>query len=210
MLPRATPTSEDRTFRKKRRRKGSRPQFRIADLNRLFSDRYGDVLPDDDAGRGDIAIMLHHQAHRMARNVVKIMHVWLDRRAPWFVGDERDRAIAKAVANPIAWKAARLGAELRLTDADRSRLGITTIRAIDVTEAERAQRRAQKEVERKARKRRTAGCRTKAEIAERSMEVAKLCAAEGISRRTYFRRQARQKEAEKQSPRSATAAACFR
>jgi hypothetical protein len=38
----------------------NRATLRIADLRRLFTDRYGPVLPDDDAGRGDAFIMACH------------------------------------------------------------------------------------------------------------------------------------------------------
>ena len=49
----------------RRRGKKREPYNRIAnirlrELERLFGDRWGDALPDDDAGRDELLIALHH------------------------------------------------------------------------------------------------------------------------------------------------------
>jgi hypothetical protein len=49
-----------------RYRQGKKPRpfsmaaLRCAELNRLWADRYGAALPDDDAGRDDARITAHH------------------------------------------------------------------------------------------------------------------------------------------------------
>ena len=56
-----------------------------------------------------------------------------------------DDLIADIAAHPIRWRADKLAHRVGLTDATRTRLGITTIGAIDVTREERAARRRERD-----------------------------------------------------------------
>ena len=38
--------------------------FRLTELERLFTSRYGSILPDDEAGRGDLFVAFNHIAYR--------------------------------------------------------------------------------------------------------------------------------------------------
>lgn len=121
--------------------------LRVAELNREFTDRYGgEILPSDDAGSEDVAIMLHHLARRP--DPARRMGEWLDRRAPWLVGGEREALVEHVLANPFRFKADTLAAKIGLTAERRALLRITTIGAIDCNKEERAERRRQAKVER--------------------------------------------------------------
>lgn len=133
-------------------RGGAKNNVRLFDVNVLFTHRYGgEVLPDDDAGNDDVSIMLHHYAH--CSRPEQCMRVWLEQRVPWLTPAERNKLIQKVLAKPLKWKAASLGRLLRLGDAERTLLGITTIRPFDVpwTEVLRRQREARAARERSRR-----------------------------------------------------------
>jgi hypothetical protein len=129
--------------------------LRIAELSRLFLDRYGPTLPDDDAGRADVRIVVHHIAR--LRGPSRRIAAWLETRAPWFTGQERLDLEDTAIANPLRWRADVLAVHLGLTAADRKRLRITTIGAIDQTKAERAEQRRRDKRDAAERRRRAKG-----------------------------------------------------
>ena len=123
---------------RKRRRKRADPKthVRIRELERLFADRYGTMLPNDDAGLDDIFVIANHLAH-LAEPDQRI-RAWLRRWAPWH-GDDRTVALIRAVTSkPLKWRADALAQRLGLDYATRTRLGITTIGAIDCGKVKRA------------------------------------------------------------------------
>src|SRR5262245_50159967 len=122
--------------------------IRCKQLDQYFTDRYGPVLPDDDAGRDDVMIMLHHIAFLQAADRQWRMEDWIDRRAPWLIGKERAEFIAKVFRKPIKYGADTLAQRIGLTYARRQRLGITTIGAIDVDAEARKEIKRMKDRER--------------------------------------------------------------
>lgn len=110
-------------------RAGNIVVIRRNDLGRLFLHRYGITLPDDEAGREDAALMLAHIA--VGADPEARMDHFLDLRCPWMSAAERNRAKAIAVTTRIMWTADQLAAMVGLTMAERTRLNITTIGAID-------------------------------------------------------------------------------
>jgi hypothetical protein len=184
-LPRPHWTSEDDKARKKRRTPESFASIRIAELDRDFADRYrGMLLPDDDAGRDDVLLMLHHLAR--TNNPERRVANWLRLHAPWF--DDRE-AIARILANPHRFRADPLAAKIGLTAERRTRLKITTIGAIDLPKRERNKLRKAKKIEQRREKRRKDGAKPRAEYEAQSIEKAKPWQALGISRRKWFNRQ---------------------
>jgi len=171
------------------RKKPSITALREAELNREFTDRYRTLLlPDDDAARDDIELMLHHLARRAGDPASRVAK-WLDLRAPWFTGVERATVVELVLANPLKFKADTVAARIGLTAERRARLKIRTIGAIDQTSAERiAARKAQKREALREKRRRT-GTKPRADYLAQSAEQAKPWVAEGISRRTWYRRQ---------------------
>jgi hypothetical protein len=165
--------------------------LRCAEINRLFADRYSRVLPDDDAGRDDARIMAHHLA-MMSGDQRSRLKSWLTVWAPWMPPDELAALTDAAIAKPLRWLADTLGKRLGLREADRARLGITTIGAVDMTKAERETARKARMRQAKREQRRKQGVKPRAEYLATSAERTKPWEAEGISRRTWFRRQQQQ------------------
>jgi hypothetical protein len=181
--------------RYRRRGKIGMSTLRTAELDRLFTHLYrGAVLPDDDAGRSDVRIMLHTLGRRS--DPTQRIDLWLAQRAPWFIGEERDRLIDAVMDNPLRWRADTLGKMLGLTTADRAILKIRTIGPIDSTAAERKDARRLASIQRKRAKRRAAGkppvCAGQRRNSVNSQAPWK---AEGIDRSTWFRRRARDRNA---------------
>ncbi|MEX2167422.1 MAG: hypothetical protein WD852_10465 [Methyloceanibacter sp.] len=160
--------------------------FRIPEIERLFEQRYrGPVLPDDDAGRDDLILMLHHLAHTRGDVLAKML-AWTRAHAPWLPDATK---LAKAIAARCELPTARqLGRRLRLSDAERTALKITTIRPFDVSAAELVARRLRQKIERRRQRRRKQGVRSRAEYEANSLSRLKPWEAEGISRRTWERR----------------------
>lgn len=157
--------------------------LRAAELNRLFHDRYGPELPDDDAGRDDARIMAHHLA-ALSRDQRRRILEWLTVRASWLPKEEAEALADAAIAKPIRWKADTLAKRLNLTAVDRERLAIRTIGAVDQTKAEREAERQQRKTAAKAAKRLSAGARPHKHSARRTRPWQAL----KISRATWYRK----------------------
>lgn len=174
----------------RRRRAPSLVVLRVAELRRLFVDRYGGwaaAFPDDDAGRGDLEILLHHLA-RLPGNPSFRLGETVSRWAPWLSVQEGEDLVVQVLRSPRRWKAATLGEELGLLSADRRRLKIRTIRAIDqktktAIEARRANHRESEHKRRRAR-----GQRPRAEWLANSLSRIEPWKFESICRRTWERR----------------------
>jgi hypothetical protein len=171
-----------------KRRRGSRniAIFRRAEIDRLFADRYGPILPDDDAGRADLLIMLHHFATGPGHSAERLAKKWAAARAPWLPEWELEPLLKEAMANPRRWRADELGKELGLTATTRQFLRIRTIGACDMSKRDRQRLRKERKRFKEAERRRAKG------MTSRSVSLSRLepWKAEGISRRTWYRRQA--------------------
>lgn len=134
-----------RRYRRKRA-KASRAQLsaiRIKELNRLFTARYGEILPNNEAGRQAIEIIAHHLVC-LPGLPQKRLHDWATLHAPWMTVADVQTILAKVVTQPRTWKADSLAWLLKLNYADRQALKITTIGAIDCNASQRAAKRRQK------------------------------------------------------------------
>jgi hypothetical protein len=159
--------------------------LRVAELRRLFQARYGHVLPDDDAGRDDVLIMANHLAR--GQDAERRIALWLGLWAPWMSKQEIIAIATKVIAKPIRWRADKLGIRLRLTEAERTRLGITTIGSVEVTKAERLARRRQRTRQRVLRLRRAKGVKPRADYEANSLTRNKPWKRLGMSRRSWYR-----------------------
>jgi len=168
--------------RKRRKRNIPKNNVRITELERVFRDRYGVNPPDDDAGRDDLFVMANHLAHldEPDRRIKTWAHQW----APWQGVDETTALIETVIAKHLKWTADKLGERIGLNDATRARLGITTIGGTDCKKAERMKRRKKKDAARHKALRTKSGATPHA----LSMTQTEPWEAEGISRRTWYRR----------------------
>lgn len=160
--------------------------LRMNDLATLFRSRYGIELPDDDAGRDDMDVALNHLA--CLPHPMPAIKAWLEIWAPWLTLAEQRDIAAPILANPQRWKADALAWRLRLTMEQRTMLGITTIGAVDMNKGARTKRRRQRDRERKTATRRAKGIKPRKAYEGQSISKQKPWEAEGISRRTWYRR----------------------
>jgi hypothetical protein len=168
---------------------------RVAVLERYLELRYGRVLPDDDAGREDLVILLNHIAQNPIDPQGKMrrtLHSW----APWMDYDERYDLVERIAAKPRRYRAGTLGKRLRLTEEEHEIIGAETVHPFTWTDAyvrerDRATRRERKRAERAAKSSgRPRGRPKKPEGSEQPW------VALGIGRATYFRRKARETRSE--------------
>jgi hypothetical protein len=139
--------------------------LRLADLNKLFRHRYGHgdlfELPDDDSGRHDLQLLLHHHAC-LHGNIVRMRSI-IAARAPWMESDEAAEIINDTCRGPRRWTALELGQELALAEPDRRRLGIRTIASIDMSPEQRRLEKRLRDRRRQRKCRKAKGARMRTE-----------------------------------------------
>jgi hypothetical protein len=160
---------------------------RISEIQRIFDYRYGraQIVPATDEGFQAARVMVHHIGR--LKHSQRRMSDWLLRCAPWMSPRDHERLISEVEECPLKWTADKLAWKLRLTQAEREGLGITTIGAIDLPKAERVKRRAIAKRERMRAIRKTKGAMSRAEYRQ-AVRSAKPWEAQGLSRATWYRK----------------------
>jgi len=158
-------------------------RLRLGNLRTLFRDRYGAVLPDDDAGREDLRELLlpislgPHAAIKMANAI----EVW----APWMDKKEAGAIIDQINLTPIYHRkptALALGERQRVTNAERERLKLWTIAPCDMGQKGMDWWRKHKDKERKRRSRQLRGAKSQATSISRTRPWLEL----GIKRSAWY------------------------
>jgi hypothetical protein len=116
--------------------------IRLAELTRWLDHINGagvELDPHDRNSETIVRVFVHHfvglkDGSRRAAD-------WMATYCPWFTLRSRESLITEACHCTIHWTADRLAWKLGVRDALRTELELTTIGAIDVTKAQRAQRR---------------------------------------------------------------------
>lgn len=176
-------------------RRGSRSLvalLRLCELERLWSVRYGGELPNDDGGQDDLWIaaqLIRRRRGDVAAKIVQWARVW----APWCGPQEAAALAAHVIAHPFEFSADTLAEKVGLAYAERLALGITTIGAIDADLAERTRRRRARARAKEREQRRASGVQVRAEYEAQSISRTKPWEALGISRRTWYRQQERER-----------------
>jgi hypothetical protein len=158
----------------------------VGDLRRVCRHRYGPTLPDDDAGRDDLGVLLYPISLDPNMAVEK-MTAEIEVIAPWMPDSEAKQLIGDLMNLPLYWRkrpAKEIGERLRLTNAERERLMAWRIAPIDVTAEQLTEQRKAKD---RARKRKRSK-RTRAAYLSSSLSRTKPWEAEGISRSTWERK----------------------
>lgn len=128
--------------------------IRLAELTRWMDDTHGKgtELESSDHAATVARIFVHHfvviaDGNRRAAD-------WLATYTPWIDRRDREAMITEANHCPIKWTADKLAWKIRLMDAQRTALKITTIGAVDCNKDQRKERdrkrRAQRQAERRA------------------------------------------------------------
>ena len=115
-------------------------RLRYGALLKLFRQRWGNVLPDDDAGRDDLWLLVTNVSLATAELEKKMHHV-IEMWAPWMSAEEGS-AYVKHVWCLDRYErintAEELGRRLRLTNAERETLKLWQFLPIDKTVEELA------------------------------------------------------------------------
>lgn len=130
------------------KRTRSMAAIRLAELTRWLHDTNGagvELEPSEQSVQ--VARIFAHHMGGLPETARRIK-AWVDRYAPWLDLASQERLIAEVTQCPLKWSADKLAWKLRLTDAKRTELKITTIGAIDCSREQRAVRRAKVKAER--------------------------------------------------------------
>ena len=170
-------------------RQHSFQRLRIGDLGKVFGHRYGGgklyQFPHDDAGLEDLRLLADHYAYANPAALPRVIKA----RAPWLTGVALNEFLADLSRSPGRWMSQPLAEKLGLTEAERRQLKIRTIGSVDMTSAERKQDRKLRDRARKRLSRQKAGAQSRSRyLASNNRSREKPWVAEGISRRTYYRR----------------------
>jgi len=159
---------------------------RLKELERLFSIRYGAVLPDDSDGWNALTVAAHHIVHLRSdpdRNILDWLYLW----APWLSSEQAQGVVRSVLAQPLRFKAVTLGERISLTNDERTYLRITTIAACDVSEDERQELRRTRRRLADEKRRRKNGAVSRAEYEVCSLAQTKPWEECHLSRRTWYR-----------------------
>lgn len=135
------------------KRTRSMAAIRIAELSRWLAQEIGagTELEPSPWSEGIARIFVHHLVVLTDGN--RRASEWLHDYCPWISTRSRESLISEANYCPLKYSADTLAWKIRLTDAKRTELKITTIGAIDVGKADRAARRKRLKAEREKRRR---------------------------------------------------------
>jgi hypothetical protein len=148
-------------------------------------------LPNDDAGREYLRelllpISLGLSPARIMANIIEV-------QAPWMSGTEGKTLIEEIQRIPKRNRTPSgkaLGKRLNLTNAERERLRLWTIHPVDMNAAQMAAQRKAKHRARMQRNRQEDGAAPRKKWLATSLSKQKPWKAEGISRATWYRREA--------------------
>ena len=167
--------------------------FRHGDFIKLFRHRWGHALPDDDAGRADLWLLVCNASLARREPEKKMRHlieVW----APWMTAEECSEYVKHVWGLDFYRRlmtGREIGEQLGLTNATREALKIRQFKPTDMTDEELVEQRKAKQRERMRRARNRDGI-----TPSRSTHLAKFESqsrpweALGIHRRTWERRRA--------------------
>lgn len=185
----------------RRRWKDSREGFciyllRLGELETIIQDRHGRHVPEDDGASRYIRVAAYALQARVGDDgLQKALGDWCRKWAPW--APARAGEVLRPILYEVDGRRQDLGADkaasiLGITMGDRTRLGLRTIGACDVSKAERLkiakQLKREKDREKATLKRKGEGIVSRAEWLARFPSSLKPWEAEGISRRTWERR----------------------
>src|ERR1700731_870756 len=163
-------------------------KFNMPTMRRLEIERYArdlDVADTDDFRPFLIAWQWHNPNSKDAAGALMMA---AKRMGGAIAEEQAEQIINEADTVPKCRKADALGRYLRLTDKMRTALGITTIGSFDLSKRQRALRKRERSRARKEMKRRAAGKKPRAEYLAAAISNTQPWRAEGISRRTWYRK----------------------
>lgn len=127
------------------RRGRSMAAIRISELTRWLDDTFGAgvELVANQHSELIARIMAHH--FLCLPEGPRRLSAWFERYTPWIEVRDREYLIGEATHHSLKWGADKLAWKIRLTDAKRTELKITTIGAIDFGKKQRESRRKKRD-----------------------------------------------------------------
>ena len=107
----------------------------LGDLRKIFRHRYGPTLPDDDAGREDLELLLR-LISLSPREGEERMQFQIETLAPWMPETEAADLINNLLRLDLRLRrlsGKEAGKQVQLTNAERERLRAWSIAPVDIT-----------------------------------------------------------------------------
>ena len=155
---------------------------RVRELNRVYYDQFPYGLPHNSLGVKYCKYILRTMAFFLSNSQ---RADWLNENAPWLETPIRNYLLDLA---PHWYSGASLGQHLELENEARERLRAWSIKATDVTDEERVKTNREKNRIASERRRRKKGAKPRAQYEAESTSQTKPWEAQGISRRTWYRK----------------------
>jgi hypothetical protein len=162
----------------------------VGDLRRIYRHRCGATLPDDDAGREYLELLLR-LISLSPRAAKEKMQFQIETVAPWMPKCEATDLINNLLRLDLRFRrltGKEAGERIRLTNAEREMIKAWQIAPIDMTDADLAEQRKAKDRERKRRKRAKTGARSRKAYLANGKTRRQPWKESGESRSTYYRR----------------------
>ncbi len=170
----------------------SRELQRIREIEKLIRHRHGSVIPDP-TGTDDLDTCLSYLRAVAFTPRTQDVASWSVKWAPWADSITIQTIAATGIKRRWMIKADAVARLLSVTMAERTKLGLRTIGACDMTIEERSHRskenKRERDRNRQERKRRESGMADRKSQQAATLASTKPWEAEGISRRTWFYRQ---------------------
>jgi len=179
----------DRQSRDRLDWKPSPELMRLREIEKVIRARHGRFVPDpqDTDDRETCLDYVRAAAFSSCRD----LEGWCSRWAPWIAEIEFRAISLQASKRRRMMKADGVAGLLMVTWAERTKIGLNTIGACDITKAERMklakQRKRNRDRDRQELKRRAAGRQDRKSLEGQSLTRSKPWLADGISRATWYR-----------------------
>ncbi|OWK18301.1 hypothetical protein AJ88_03715 [Mesorhizobium amorphae CCBAU 01583] len=167
---------------------------RMREVEKVIRDRHGGMIPDPE-NTDDRETCLDYLRAAAFSLSGQDMATWCRKWAPWAQVAEIADIVGQADRRRRMMTADGVAGLLRVTLEQRTRLGLRTFGACDISKAERMkiakQRKRERDRSKNTEARKARGCKDRESYEAQSAEHLKPWIAEDISRRTWFYRKAR-------------------
>ncbi|MBU4529188.1 MAG: hypothetical protein KUA43_18095 [Hoeflea sp.] len=169
----------------------SRELQRVREIEKLIRARHGAMIPNP-AGTDDVDTCLAYVRAVALTPRTQDVKPWCAKWAPWIDAVSLEMIEALGMKRRLMIKADAVAKLLSVTMAERTRLGLRTIGACDMSTADRKKQakaaKRERDRIRQEQKRRAVGRKDRASYEAASLSRLKPWEVEGISRRTWERR----------------------
>jgi hypothetical protein len=168
---------------------------RVREIRRWLDFRYGEILPEDDAGRDDLLVLINYVVQVNRGDPIGAAVTEARGWAPWLDSIEAQCLAEEALRRPIKFKADTLATRLGVTHELRTLLGFKTIGACDLTRSQRDQAARQRRTDAERDRRRKKGVKPRDEYESKARALRAEAATLGVSYEALRKRMQRSAKA---------------